>query len=283
MLLESTVVSNSSTSVQPTTHGFEPEANDVINRALTTIAASLSLLGASFIIGTFIAWKDFRSTSRRILVYISISDFFIAGGHLFGVWHRRDDSSVCKSQSFVSTCASLCSFFWTTFLAIFMYTVVVKKKANKAEIMLKFYHIIGWGVPLVITGTALGLGKLGNDNDLYSAGWCWIDSKLPKMNKNLWMLISGKAWEVTAVFVSSTFYLMLKYHIRKEVSFGKLSCKVIRNPESGIRNPGNFGLWNPEPTALESGIQPMESGIQNPGCWNSVFCDGSRVFSFPLS
>ena len=34
-------------------------------------------------------------------------------------------------------------------------------------------------------------------------------------------------------------------------------------PCKGIRNPGNFGLWNPEATALESRIQLMESGIQN--------------------
>ena len=50
------------------------------------------------------------------------------------------------------------------------------------------------------------------------------------------------------------------------------------NPESGIRNPGNFGEWNPESTALESRIrnskiQPlMESvidgcGIRNPRTW----------------
>ena len=223
MLLESTSVSKFSTSPTSPTRGFENEANADINRALTTVSASLSLLGTSFIIGTFIAWKDFRSTSRRILVYISISDFFIAGGNLFGLWHPRDNSTVCESQSFVTTCASLCSFFWTTFLAIFMYTVVVKKQVNKAGTMLKFYHIIGWGVPFIITGTALGLRKLGNDNDLYSAGWCWIDSKLPKHERNLWMLISGKAWEVTAYFVSSTFYLMLKCHIRKEVSCSRLT------------------------------------------------------------
>ena len=30
-----------------------------------------------------------------------------------------------------------------------------------------------------------------------------------------------------------------------------------------MRNSGNFGLWNPESTALESGIQLMESGIPN--------------------
>ena len=53
------------------------------------------------------------------------------------------------------------------------------------------------------------------------------------------------------------------------------TCKVIRNS-------GNFGLWNPESTALESGIQLMGSGIhatiiviQNPGfwLWNPEFMD----------
>lgn len=231
MPLESTTVFNFFTTTEPTspTQGFESQANEVVNRILTTISASLSLLGTSFIIGTFIAWKDFRSTSRRILVYISISDFLIAGGNLYGVWNPRDDSITCESQSFVTTCASLWSFFWTTFLAIFMYTVVAKKQANKADKMLNFYHIFGWGVPLIITGTALGLRKLGNDNDVYSAGWCWIDSGLSKSDKHLWMLISGKAWELTAYFVCSTFYLMLKCHIRKEVIYVKLtsdSCVV---------------------------------------------------------
>lgn len=214
MLLASTAASNFTP-----TPGFEDEANAVVNRVLTTVSASLSLLGTSFIIGTFIAWKDFRSTSRRILVYISIGDFFIAGGNLVGVWLRPNENSIaCKAQSFVTTCASLWSFFWTTFLAIFMYTVVAMKQPNRAETMLKFYHIIGWGIPLIVTGTALGLGKLGNDKDLYSAGWCWIDSTLSKPDKYIWMWVTGKAWEISAFLLSSTFYLMLKCHIRKEVS-----------------------------------------------------------------
>lgn len=235
MQLESTAVSNFSNYTTPTTRGFEHEANEDLNRALTSVSAILSLLGTSFIIGTFIAWKDFRSTSRRILVYISISDFFIAGGNLYGVWQPRDDSTVCESQSFVTTCASLCSFFWTTFLAIFMYTVVVKKQTNKAGTMLKFYHIIGWGVPLIITGTALGLGKLGNDNDLYSAGWCWIDSRLSKKERYLWMLISGKAWEITAFCVSSTFYLMLKCHIRQEVFRHQKQFTTAQSKECALK------------------------------------------------
>ncbi|KAL9968578.1 hypothetical protein ACROYT_G020687 [Oculina patagonica] len=235
MFQESTAVNLTTTSPTTTTHGFEDEANAVVNRVLTTISASLSLLGTFVIIATFIAWKDFRSMSRRILVYISIGDFFIAGGNLFGIWQSRDDSTVCKSQSFVTTCASLWSFFWTTFLAIFMYTVVAMKQSKKAETMLKFYHIIGWGVPLAVTGTALGLGKLGNDKDLFSAGWCWIDSKLPSHDKHLWMWVTGKAWEIAAYILSATFYLMLKCHIRKEVYRHQKQFPSPQSKESALK------------------------------------------------
>lgn len=206
------------TAVPSTPSGFEGEANASINRVLTTISGSLSLLGTSLIIATYIAWKDFRSTSRRILVYISIADFFIAGSNLVGVWHRHTKSDVlCKAQSFVTTTACLWSFFWTTFLAAFMYMTVAKKKRNKAEIMLKVFHAFGWGIPIIIIGTALGLNRLGNDKDFYTSGWCWINSDLNDEERHLWMLLTGKAWEIAAYVLCSTFYLMLKCHIRKEV------------------------------------------------------------------
>lgn len=88
--------------------------------------------------------------------------------------------------------------------------------------MFKFYYIIGWGVLLIIIGIVLGLGKLGNDNDVYSVGWCWIDLKLLINDKYLWLLILGKVWEVIVYFVSLIFYLMLKSYICKEVSCGML-------------------------------------------------------------
>lgn len=199
---------------------FEVEANKVVNRALITISATLSVLGTTLIIGTFVAWKDYRSTSRRILVYISIADFFVATSNLVEVWRYSGQSDiVCETQSFVSTCASLWSFFWTTFLAVFLYTTVAKKKHHKAEIMLKVFHVFGWGIPLIIVGTALGLNKLGNDKDHLTSGWCWIKWNLTTKDNNLWILLTGKAWEIAAYIFCSAFYLMLKIHIRREVSF----------------------------------------------------------------
>ena len=221
-MLTSTENSTNFTTAVPSTSGFEEEANASINRVLTTISGSLSLLGTSLIIATYIAWKDFRSTSRRILVYISIADLFIAGSNLVGVWHRHSEPDgkrdvLCEAQSFVTTTASLWSFFWTTFLAAFMYMTVAKKKRNKAEIMLKVFHAFGWGIPLIIVGTALGLNKLGNDKDFFTSGWCWIYFGLTDEDKHLWMLLTGKAWEIAAYILCSTFYVMLKCHIHKEV------------------------------------------------------------------
>lgn len=219
-----TKLSNLTTAASPGT--FECVANALVNKVLISISATLSLLGTSLIIGTFFAWKDFRSTSRRILVYISIADFFIAGSNLFGVWREYEESDpLCKAQSFVSTCANLWSFFWTTFLAAFMYITVAKKQRNKAETMLKVFHAFGWGIPLILVGTALGLRKLGNDKDFFTSGWCWIDSSLKPEDRHLWMLMSGKAWEIAAYILCSMFYLMLKCHIRKEVSFF-LACAI---------------------------------------------------------
>lgn len=196
---------------------FETEANSPVNRVLTTVSASLSLLGTSLIIITFIAWKDLRSSSRKILVFISIGDFLIAGGNLFGVWLPENDrtTSACKAQSFVTTCASLWSFFWTTFLSIFLYTTVARKQAEKADKMLRYFHIFAWVIPLTVTGIAFN--KLGNDRDFYSAGWCWISGELKTSEKQKWMLLTGKVWEVAAYVLNSTFYWMLKCHIRKEV------------------------------------------------------------------
>ena len=224
MILTSTAASNSNATSSPTGQNFEVEANALLNRILITVSASLSVLGTTLIIGTFIAWKDLRSTSRRILVYISIADLLITASNLFGVWrrHKRSDN-ICIAQSFISTCASLWSFFWTTFLAVFMFTTVAKKQRHKAEIMLKVFHAFGWGIPLIIVGTALGLKKLGNDKDLFTSGWCWIKSGLDHEDMHLWMLLTGKAWEIAAYVLCSTFYLMLKCHIRKEVRFNSIN------------------------------------------------------------
>ena len=202
---------------------------DLVHKTVVTLSAVLSLCGTSVIIGTFIAWEDFRSISRKILVYISMADFLIAGGNLLGFWIFHAQLSidndvlnkVCEGQSFVTSTATLWSFFWTVYLAIFLYMVVVKKQRRIAEKSMKIFHFFAWGIPLILVGAALGLQRLGKGpNYFYTSGWCWIPSNLRSSDQGVWMLLSGKAWEIVAYVLIFVFYFTLKYHIRKVRLFG---------------------------------------------------------------
>ena len=162
------------TTTTPTTLGFGPIGNTTLNRTLMTITSVFSLFGALVIIVTYITWKDIRSTSRKILVYISIADCIVVESYLFGIWLPPNvDSTECIAQSFLSTTANLWSFFWTTFLAIFLYMTVARQKPRLADRMFWAFHVMVWGVPLVIVGIALEenfLAMIGISTALAGAG-----------------------------------------------------------------------------------------------------------------
>lgn len=188
------------------------------SEVLTSVSASLSMVGAIIIIATYIVWPEIRSSPRTILVYISIADFFTAFGNMFSVLKKSSDVS-CEAQSFITTCSSLWSFFWTTFLAIYLYCSVARKKPVLAERLLLFFTFFGWVIPLIITGIALGYEVLGDDDNYYSAGWCWIKTKgMSKTKQLLWMLFTGKAWEIATCILIAMFYTALKCYIHKDVS-----------------------------------------------------------------
>ena len=197
--------------------GTETAANGDVNKALVGITASLSILGTIAIISSYVLWKDVRTSSRQILVYISIADFFTALGNLLGLlvhWKGGNDD-LCVGQSFLTTCSSLWSFFWSAFLAVFLYVSVAKGQPNVAKRMMSVFILFGWVVPLLITSIAAHWQVLGPDKDKESAGWCWIKSDAN--NKLAWLLATGKAWEIAAYIVIVAFYAMLKCHVKKQV------------------------------------------------------------------
>ncbi|EPY85600.1 G protein-coupled receptor 157-like protein [Camelus ferus] len=68
-----------------------------------------------------------------------------------------------------------------------------------------------WGVPLVITVIAVALKKIGYDASDVSVGWCWID--LEAEDRVLWMLLTGKLWELLAYVTLPVLYLLIRKHI----------------------------------------------------------------------
>ena len=202
--------------------------------------ASLSIIGAALIIGTFLKWSDMRTMSRRLLVFISIADLLTAIGNLLGLAGNLDQlvtsetknlsdyvtfhPPLCVAQSFVTTTSSLSSFFWTCILAWYLYLSLVHMSPNtfRQAWHTALMHFIGWGIPLACGIAAIVKGALGADADIAaSAGWCFIrghsrvDDSFTYHDKMVWQLMVGKAWEILTYVIMLLVYLRIKYFIYK--------------------------------------------------------------------
>ena len=154
-------------------------AMDHVNSALMVTSSSLSIIGCIIIIASYISYKDIRTSSRHIIVCISIADFFVVSANLSGIFvppHPEKVDTFCILESFVGTTAVLCSFLWSMMLAVFLYITIVRGNVFLAERLIHpYFHLFCWLVPLTINVMALLLHVLGNSGDAATAGWCWID------------------------------------------------------------------------------------------------------------
>lgn len=62
---------------------------------------------------------------------------------------------------------------------------------------------------------AVALKKIGYDASDVSVGWCWID--LEAEDRVLWMLLTGKLWELLAYVTLPVLYLLIRKHINRAV------------------------------------------------------------------
>ena len=194
-------------------------AGEVVNKVLSTTAASLSIVGALIIISTFVMWPDLRTNSRRMIVFISIGDLFVAISNVIGLYTTSSEDTRCAIQATLNIAAVLSSFFWTVYLSFYFYLTICKKICTEVEArVMKLFHVTAWGIPLLIAAIAYGVKEVGNSKDLVSSGWCWIKYRPTQWEKMvLWMFIAGKGWEILAYIAITVFYVLIKLQIRQEV------------------------------------------------------------------
>lgn len=190
-------------------------ANTTVNLILAGTTAILSMLGTTIIIITYAKWVTIQTSSRRILLYISVSDFFLALGNFVGIFVKNE--AVCLVQSVVVTFSALSSFFWTVFMAVYLYYGCSRNRIISREALFRIFYTIGWGLPFVITAVAAGTAKLGYDADIVTSGWCWISVDLSWDEMIVWMLVTGKFWEILSYFIITVLYILIKKAVRRQV------------------------------------------------------------------
>ncbi|KAK9954289.1 hypothetical protein ABG768_016370 [Culter alburnus] len=194
----------------------ETNRTDVYVYEQVVILASciLSFFGSFLIICTYVHWLDLRTTPRKLLVYLSVSDLLSALSYFYGVVRIFDsDSADCIAQGAISTFANTSSFFWTVAIAIYLYVFIVKSSQRQADNLVLYFHLISWGVPFAITVAALSLHKIGYDASEVSVGWCWVN--IQAEDHVLWMLLTGKIWEFIAYATLPVLYILIKIHIKR--------------------------------------------------------------------
>jgi len=106
------------------------------------------------------------------------------------------------------------SFLWTMSIAIFMY-LVISKKHTLAVKLIPLFHMVCWGIPLVIVCFSMAFGVLGSTG---AVDWCWINSyehiSWPRFSPEdtviFWKMIAGKGIELIACIFTTVTYIISK-------------------------------------------------------------------------
>ncbi|MBZ3873833.1 putative G-protein coupled receptor 157 [Sciurus carolinensis] len=184
-------------------------------RAVVLLSCALSALGSGLLVATHALWPDLRSRARRLLLFLSLADLLSAASYFYGVLQDFSGPSWdCVLQGALSTFANTSSFFWTVAIALYLYlSIVHAARGPQTDRLLWAFHAVSWGVPLAITVAAVSLKKIGYDASDVSVGWCWID--LEAKDHVLWMLLTGKLWEMLAYVMLPLLYLLVRKHINR--------------------------------------------------------------------
>lgn len=145
-----------------------------------SIAMGLSMLGAVFIVGVYVAFKDLRCYASRLVVYMEVLDFLNAIAYML-----PSSKEYCITQAVISSYFSLGSILMTAVIAYSLYASTLKQARN-VEKHEGEYVALSLFLPLPAALLPLTTHSFGKGH-----GWCWIhltrhDYWVPLM----WRLVS---------------------------------------------------------------------------------------------
>lgn len=213
-------------------------------RAVTGITCSLSLLGSLVIIITFCLFPSLRTSSRQILVHLSLMDMGVALANLTGVivyfdkyyYHNNHyypnvsalHDGVCKAQAFLALYSTYGSILWTNSLAVYIYFTIVFYKSSYSKWVLRLAYIICYLLPFGMSIWLLLTHRLGF-SPYGSGGWCTLivvdpftqhkDYFVTSFGYDMWIYLTVVLVPVLFIGSRSHITLKVKEHTAMKLSF----------------------------------------------------------------
>ncbi len=230
--------------------GIHPVIPDSILRIIVGLTCFLSIFGALLIILSYVLFKQLRTTTRLVLVHISLMDFGVAVANLTGILvdfnkyyfdplngnYTKDGWPILKAPSPIiyslcNTQAAFAVFFtsgsilWTTSLSVYLYFRIVHHNTpNVARNVLWIVTFLSYLFPTIFVAWTFFTGRLGY-SPYDSEGWCgerMVDLTTGKRQIVL-SIIEYDLWICMTYFLVPILYVSILVYVRKEVSqFGSL-------------------------------------------------------------
>jgi len=155
---------------------LDDEEKQIINSILY-VSASLSAIGALFIILTYLLFKETRTSGTKLIFFLSFTDLMCSLSWL--PWNL--DATLCIIQAVSLQFFEAASFMWTFCICVSLYQIIYQEKLDEeAKKMMPAYHILSWGYPAVSVIFCLIFDRFGP-----AGSWCWI--KDPQDLFRLWV------------------------------------------------------------------------------------------------
>ncbi|KAL7749251.1 hypothetical protein RI367_005403 [Sorochytrium milnesiophthora] len=145
---------------------------------LMRASATLSLMGSiAMVYDMWRNWERLRYSPHRIVLFWSIADLLLVPASLMAQ-SSFGHPTLCTVQGVIVQFSLLASILWAGVLATNILLAVGLKHSVADILSLEvYYHMIAWGVPLIVAGLPLLLPTPAGKPFYDSAQiWCWIGS-----------------------------------------------------------------------------------------------------------
>ncbi|XP_020611057.1 cyclic AMP receptor-like protein A [Orbicella faveolata] len=140
----------------------------VISNVKLTVA-SFSLIASFFIIFVIWLFKKYKYFVQRLILALSVAAFLDSVGYLLtGV--PPDDNGLCDFQAWLLSFTSFSVLLWVCCVTFNLYWNAIK--GVKTDNFEKYYHLVSWGIPLIVACLPLINNHYGP-----AGAWCWISKE----------------------------------------------------------------------------------------------------------
>ena len=219
----------------------EEETSLIVTIAL--IGASLSLVGATFIMINYFLIKSLRNQlSYKLIFWVAVSDAIYAISNLFSITDVENKHSLCILSGMINQFGSIASLFWVVAISWTINRLMHSDKVltkGQLKIILRYMHLIIWSSSIIITIIPLFTDTYGPSGGLYiimlnncmpylntylRLGWCWFKNDRPLDKALRYALFYGLVW-ISIVY-------MLAIYLRAWLKIRRMRGDIVSNEKS---------------------------------------------------